>query len=83
MDIRQIKNFFLWCTLINAGILIIWASFCVFAPDFIYHLQSRWLPIPRESFNILIYGFLGVFKIFFLVFNLTPYLALLIIGRGR
>jgi len=82
VDIRQLTDFFLWCTLINAGILIIWASFCVFAPDFLYRVQSPWFPMPRERFDILIYGFLGVFKIFFLVFNLTPYLALLIMGRG-
>jgi hypothetical protein len=39
-----------------------------------------WFPIPRETFNVLIYGFLGLFKIFFLTFNLVPYLALLIIA---
>jgi hypothetical protein len=52
----------------------------VFAPDFVYRLQSRWFPLPRESFNVVIYSFLGLFKIFFIIFNVVPYLALLIVG---
>ena len=43
-------------------------------------LQSKWFPIPRETFDVVIYAFLGLFKIIFLVFNVVPYVALLIIG---
>ena len=32
------------------------------------------------TFNVVMYCFLGVFKIVFLVFSLIPYLALRIIG---
>jgi len=52
----------------------------VLAPDRVYQTQSRWFPIPRETFDVLIYAFLGLFKIVFLVFNLVPYLALLIVA---
>ncbi len=38
------------------------------------------IPIPREIFDVVIYAFLGLFKIVFLVFNAVPYLALLIVG---
>jgi hypothetical protein len=34
----------------------------------------------REAFDVAIYGFLGLFKIVFIFFNLVPYLALLIVG---
>jgi hypothetical protein len=44
-------------------------------------MQNRWFPIPREIYNVVIYSFLGLFKIAFLVFNVVPYIALLIIGR--
>ncbi len=52
----------------------------MFAPDLLYRMQSKWFPISRETFNVVIYSFLGLFKIVFLVFSLVPYLALLIIG---
>ena len=80
MDIQTLTMFFKWCTIINGGILILWAVFSIGAPDLVYRVQSKWFPIPRETFNVVIYSFLGLFKIVFLVFNFVPYMALLIVG---
>ena len=78
MDIQTLTTFLMWCTVINGGILAAWTLPCVFAPDLMYRMQSRWFPMPRETFNVAIYALLGALKIVFLVFNLVPYLALLI-----
>ena len=80
MDIQTLTTFFMWCTIIDAGLLILWVAICASAPGLVYRTQSMWFSIPRETFNVVIYSFLGVFKIFFLVFNLVPYVALLILG---
>ena len=80
MDIQTLTTFFMWCTIINGGILILWGVFCMFATDLVYRIHSKWFPIPRETFNVVVYSLLGVFKIFFFVFNAVPYVALLIIG---
>jgi hypothetical protein len=80
MDIQVLTTFFMWCTIINGGILILWTALSVFAPDLVYRTQSKWFLIPRETFNVVIYSFLGFFKVFFLIFNIVPYVALLIIG---
>jgi len=80
MELQTLTAFFMWCTIINGGIFILWMAFCVFAPDLVYRTQSKWFPIPRETFNVVIYSFLGLFKIVFLVFNVVPYVALLIVG---
>ena len=80
MDIPTLTAFFMWCSIINGGFIIFVAAMCMGAPDFMYRTQTRWFPITRETFNVAIYAFLGLFKIFFLVFNIVPYLALLIIG---
>ena len=80
MDIQTLTTFFKWCTIINGGILVSWAVCFIFAPDLVYRIQSKWFPIPRETFNVVIYSFFGVFKIFFLMFNVVPYVALLIMG---
>lgn len=79
MDIQLVTKFFMWCTVLNGGLLFLWTVFTMFAPDLVYRLQNNWYPIPRETFNIIIYSFLGLFKIFFIVFNVVPYVALLII----
>lgn len=80
MDLQSLTTFFMWCTIINGALLVLWATMCILAPDLVYRTQSKWFPIPRDTFNLLIYLFLGLFKIFFLVFNLIPYVALLIVG---
>lgn len=80
MDILTLRAFFMWCTIINGGLLLLWTTMCVFAPDFVYRTQRLWFPLSKDVFSVVIYSFLGLFKIFFLVFNLVPYIALLIIG---
>lgn len=80
MDIPTLTRFFMWCTIIDGALLICWSMIGVFAPDWVYRVQSRWFPLPRERFDVVFYGFLGAFKIVFIVFNLVPYLALLIVG---
>ena len=80
MTIEALTDFFMWCTIINGGIYLLWLGFIILAPDFVYSVQSRWFPVSRDSFDVIIYGFMGVFKLFFIMFNLVPWLALLIIG---
>ena len=80
MDIQTLTTFFMWCTIINGALLALWTIMCIFASDLVYRMQSKWFPIPRETFNVVIYSFLGLFKIFVLVFNVVPYVALLIVG---
>jgi hypothetical protein len=80
MDMPTLTMFFMWCTIINGCILMLWTMFFVFAPDFVYRIQSKWFPIRRETYNVVVYAFLGAFKIVFIVFNIVPYVTLLIIG---
>jgi hypothetical protein len=70
----------MWCTIINGTLLVLWTTMCILAPDLVYRTQIKWFPIPRETFSVVMYSFLGLFKIVFLVFNVIPYVALLIVG---
>jgi hypothetical protein len=80
MDIQTLTKFFMWCIIINGSLLVLWTTVCILVPDLLYRTQSKWFPIPRETFNVVFYSFLGLFKIVFLVFNVVPYVALLIVG---
>jgi hypothetical protein len=80
MDIQTLTEFFMWCTILNTSLLSFWSIVFLLVPDLVYRTQSRWFPISRETFNVAMYCFLGLFKIALIVFNLVPYLALLIIG---
>ncbi|MBU0715501.1 MAG: hypothetical protein KJ964_09120 [Verrucomicrobia bacterium] len=80
MDIQTLTTFFMWCTIMNGALLVLWTIMLILAPDLIYRTHHKLFPIPRETFDIVIYAFLGLFKIVFLVFNVAPYVALLIVG---
>ena len=80
MDIQTLTSFFMWCTIINYGVLLFLASIYMLAPDLAYRLQSRFIPISRDAFNIAFYAFIGFFKAIVLVFFVVPWIALLIIG---
>lgn len=80
MDIATLTAFFMWCTIINAAIMVYWVTLLLLAPNWMYRMQSKWFPISRQSYDVAIYAFLGLFKIIFIVFNIVPYIALLIIG---
>jgi hypothetical protein len=80
MDITTVRAFFMWCSIINAVLLIFSFLICAYAGDWIYKMHSRWFPISREAFNVAIYSFIGLYKIFFWFFNFVPYIACAIIG---
>jgi len=80
MDIITVRTFFLWCTIIN-GILLIGSSLvCIFARDWIYPIHNRFFNVSRETVNTMFYSFIALYKILWMVFNLVPWLALLIIA---
>ena len=80
MDITNVRDFFMWCTIMNGALLVLSFLICACASNWVYQMHSRWFTISREAFNVTIYSFLGLFKIFVLAFNLVPYIALVIVG---
>jgi len=80
MDITVIRSFFMWCTILNAGLLCLSFLITAFAGDFVYKVHTRWFPMPRETFNAILYAFIGMYKLMVFVFCVVPYVALLIVG---
>ena len=80
MDIDSIRAIFMWCTILNVALLSLSSLICVCAGDCVYRIHSKWFSISRETFNVAIYSFLGLYKVLVFVFNLIPYVALLIVG---
>jgi len=81
MDIQKLTAFFMWCTIINGGLLVISVIIGITGLDLVYNVQGKLFQIPREALNVAYYSFLGLYKIIWLVFNAVPYVALLIIRK--
>lgn len=79
MTIEQLLPFLGWCTVLNWGMLLIWALMVMFAHDFTYRMQTMFFDISKDQFIQIHYKAMVQFKILVFMFNFIPYLALRII----
>ena len=80
MTVDQIRALLGWCTIINYGVLVVWFLFFLFARDWMRKLHSRWFRLPAAHFDAIHYAGMGLYKLGIFLFNLVPYVALLIVA---
>lgn len=83
MDIPSLRAFFKWCSIVNIGLFAVSALMIWLASDLIYAIHGQMYGLSRESLDVVFFAFLGLYKIFILVFNLVPYVALRIIDSKQ
>lgn len=84
MSIETARDILFWCTVINYGMLVVWILFFTLAHDMMYRLHVQWFRISVEQFDSIHYMGMTVYKVGILLFNLVPYVVLLIIvGRSN
>jgi len=79
VKIELLLEFLKICLYINIGILMWWFLFLVFAHDFVYRFHTKWFKLSVEQFDAIHYSGIAFLKILIFVFNIVPYVALLII----
>ncbi len=80
MNIEIVRNFLLWCAIINFGLLIFGILLITLAHDSMYRLNSRLFRLSVEQFDAINYAWVVIFKIGILLFNLVPYIVLRMVG---
>jgi hypothetical protein len=80
MDIETARTVLGWCTVINFSVLLVWTGFYIFAHNMIEKWHSRIFPMPIENFATVHYKGIMYYKIGIILFNLVPYLALVIVS---
>lgn len=76
MNIEVMRNFLMWCTIINYGILVVWFLFFVLARNWMQRLHGRWFRLSDEQFDAIHYGGMAGYKIGIILFNLVPFIVL-------
>jgi hypothetical protein len=51
-----------------------------FGHDWMFRLHSRWFHLSKEGFDSVHYASMAAYKLGILLLNLTPYVALRLIG---
>lgn len=76
MNIAQLTDFLLYCTLINYVVLLIWFFAFIFAKDLMKKLHRQWFNLSDKNFDAIHYSAMAVYKIGILLLNLVPLIAL-------
>ena len=76
MDINQVTMFFGWCSVINLAVFAFSALFIIVFKDFTTGIHSKLMGVDAAQLPALYFKFMGDFKMFIIIFNLTPYIAL-------
>ncbi len=80
MSIQMPPEAFLWCAIVNYGLLLCWFLCFKFAHEWMHRFHSRWFRLSVEQFDASHYTVMAMYKIGIILFNLVPYIALRIIG---
>ncbi len=80
MSVAIVRNALLWCTIINYAMLLVWFLFYLFPHEWLYRIWRKWFHLSTEQFDSLNFAGMTLYKLGIILFNLVPYLALLIVG---
>ena len=79
MDIEQLVLFFRWMLTINLGIFFFSVVLSLVMKNFMISIQEKIFDVEAKSLKLSLYDFLGLYKILIIVFNLAPYIALMLV----
>ncbi len=82
MDLDTLTDFFMWCTIIGGGLLVFSSLLCMALKNVIAKMHGKMFGLTPETTKTAVYGYIGLFKILWLVFAVIPWIALLIVNCG-
>jgi hypothetical protein len=80
MDINLITDFFMWLSILNVSVIIIFYALMYFAFDFVYMPYKKIYMGSREDFNKSLIQIFLQYRMLTGFFAIFPYITLLIIN---
>ena len=81
MNLEQLTELLKWMTIINIGLLVFSVLLIMLLKNFVAKMHSKLFGIKQDQVAIVAYSYLGIFKVLIIVFNIVPYISLLLIHR--
>jgi len=80
MSVSQLQQVFLWCTVINYCLLILWWVILRLPQKWIYNLSCGPLQVSEAQFDSYNLTGIIIYKLSIVMLFLVPYIALRIVG---
>ena len=78
MTMDQLTELFRLMTMINVGVFLLSSILTILFRGFVCKMHGLIFGIDRDKVPMVLYGYLGTYRILILVFVLAPYISLLI-----
>ena len=82
MSIEEIAVLLGWCTVVNIWILMLTVVILTLFRKPVQALHTKMTGLSADDLNQAYFQYMGQFKIFCIIFNLTPYLVIRIFMLG-
>jgi uncharacterized protein DUF6868 len=79
MSLEQITNLFQWMTIINVLLLVFSSVLVMTLKEVVCKMHGKLFGLEKNQVAIVIYSYIGMYKILVIVFNIIPYIALRVI----
>ena len=80
MNLEQLTTLLGWSLVINTALLLVaWAAVTLLR-EFVLSIHTRMLGLSEEALMPIYINYIAQYKIFVIVFNVSPYIALKIMG---
>lgn len=81
MDLAQIQTFLGWCIVINYALLLVWFAALLWTGSWVIGIHARIFGIEPATVRSEHFHLMGQFKLMIMIFNIAPWLALLLMDR--
>ena len=78
MNLEQLTDFFKWMTIINVCLYVLSSILIMMLKGIVCKMHGKLFGIEEDKVAIISYGYLGMYKVLVIVFNIVPYVSLLL-----
>jgi hypothetical protein len=79
MSIETARSFFLWCSIINYGLLLVWVALATLGRRPLFKLTARLFHVSDSQIDLLNICGITLYKMGIFLFNIVPCIALYIV----
>ena len=79
MTIETARSFFLWCSIINYAMLLLWVVIATLGRGWLYPIWSRMFRLSAEQWDMLNVVGITFYKVSIFLFNIVPCIALYLV----
>ena len=81
MNLHLLREFLLWCSVINYGILILWWLLFTAGHKVMNRVLSKMVTMPIEKLDAIQLNGIILYKMAIILFNIVPLISLSVVMR--